>query len=229
MTMADQTTAPVMIDVVSDVVCPWCFLGKRRLEAALAALPEIKTVVRWRPFQLDPTVPPGGIERDAYIAGRFGDRSRFAAAEERLIAMGRAEGLNYRFDLIQRTPNTIDAHRLVRWASEIGQEAEIVERLFNLYFIEGADVGDHQVLAEAGALVGLDRDETLKRLAGDDDRANVTNEIANAQRIGVTGVPTFILIGRYGVAGAQETPTMIEAIRRAAAEAGKTSATVGGN
>lgn len=219
MTANGQSTAPVTIDVVSDVVCPWCFLGKRHLEAALADLPEIAATVRWRPFQLDPTVPPEGIERDAYIAQRFGDRARFAAAEERLLTMGRAAGLDYRFDLIRRTPNTIDAHRLVRWAGAIGREADIVERLFNLYFIEGADVGDHAVLADAGAAVGLDREETLKRLSGEEDRAAIVEEIAAAQRIGVTGVPTFILIGRYGLAGAQPKEAMVEAIRRAAAEA----------
>jgi len=219
MTTAEERTAPVTIDIVSDVVCPWCFLGKRRLESALAAIPEIETVIRWRPFQLDPTVPPGGVERDAYIARRFGDRSRFEESERRLAEMGAAEGADYRFDLIRRIPNTIDANRLIRWGGEIGREADIVERLFQLHFVEGADIGDHEVLAGAAAAVGMYRSATLERLARDVDRAIVEAEIANAQRIGVTGVPTFILIGRYGLAGAQPAETLVDSIRRAAAEA----------
>lgn len=222
--MTSANTTPVTIDVVSDVVCPWCFLGKRRLEAAIAALPEIETVIRWRPYQLDPSVPAEGVDRDEYIAQRFGDVSRFEAAQKNLTEMGQREGAPYRFDLIQRTPNTIDAHRLVRWAGAIGREADAVERLFSHYFVEGADVGSHEVLADVGAEIGLDREETLSRLAGDADRDTVRAEIASAQQIGVTGVPTFILIGRYGVVGAQPTETLVGAIRRAAAEAAGTAA-----
>lgn len=217
--MTSANTSPVTIDIVSDVVCPWCFLGKRRLEAALAELPEIETVIRWRPYQLDPSVPPEGVDRDEYIAKRFGDSSRFEAAQQNLTEMGQREGAPYRFDLIKRSPNTIDAHRLIRWAGSIGREAEAVERLFTLYFVEGADVGSHDVLADVGAELGLDRDATLARLASDEDRDVVRAEIASSQRIGVTGVPTFILIGRYGVVGAQSKEVLVESIRRAAAEA----------
>ncbi|MCC6736775.1 MAG: DsbA family oxidoreductase [Bauldia sp.] len=209
---------PLPIDVVSDVVCPWCFIGKRRLEAAIASLPEIPVAVRWRPFQLDPSVPPGGLDRDEYMQKKFGSLGSLDAAHERLTALGRAEGAPYRFDLIRRNPNTIDAHRVVRWAADAGQEAEIVERLFTDYFVNGRDVGDHQILADAAESVGLDRATTLTRLASPHDRAAVEAEIAAAQRIGVTGVPCFIIARKYGVMGAQTADVLANAIRQAAAE-----------
>ncbi len=213
-----MAAAPLSIDVVSDVVCPWCFIGKRRLEAAIAGVPEIPVAVRWRPFQLDPSVPPGGLDRDEYMRRKFGSDGSLDAAQDRLTAMGLAEGAPYRFDLIRRSPNTIDAHRVVRWATEAGREEEIVERLFTDYFAEGRDVGDHKVLADAGESVGLDRETTLRRLASAHDRAAVEAEIAAAQRIGVTGVPCFIIGNKYGVVGAQTADVLASAIRKAAGE-----------
>ncbi len=217
-TQPETQSAPLVIDVVSDVVCPWCYLGKKRLEAALAALPDIEATIRWHPYQLDPSVPPGGIDRAKHMAEKFGDLARLEAAHDRLSELGLHEGIVYNFDRIERAPNTIDAHRLVRWAGAIGKEAEAVDRLFHLYFTEGADVGDHEVLADLAAELGLDRAETLQRLAGDEGREEVNVEIAAAQEIGVTGVPTFILIGRYGVVGAQPTEVFTRAIRQAAAD-----------
>ena len=216
-------TSPLSIDVVSDVVCPWCFLGKRRLEAAVAAV-DIPVEIHWRPFQLDPSIPPGGIDREDYIRGKFGDLDALDAAHERLVTMGKAVGANYRFDLIRRNPNTIDAHRIIRWATEAGQESEIVERLFTDYFTLGRDVGDQAVLADAAESVGLDRTATLERLAGPDDRNAILAEIAAAQRIGVTGVPCFIFGKKYGVMGAQAEETLIRAIRQAAADLAKAPA-----
>ena len=206
-------TSPLSIDVV----CPWCFLGKRRLEAAVAAV-DIPVEIHWRPFQLDPSIPPEGIDREDYIRGKFGDLDALDAAHERLVTMGKAVGADYRFDLIRRNPNTIDAHRIIRWASEAGQESEIVERLFTDYFTLGRDVGDHAVLADAAESVGLGRTATLERLAGTDDRNAILAEIAAAQRIGVTGVPCFIFGKKYGVMGAQAEETLIRAIRQAAAD-----------
>ncbi len=145
-----RTSEPLTIDVVSDVVCPWCYLGKRRLERALDLVPATPVVIRWRPFQLDASVPPEGMDRQEYMRGKFGDLSRIDAAHERLAAFGKAEGIDYRFDEIRRAPNTIDAHRLVRWTPVELQEA-IVETLFRAYFTEGRDIGNHAVLAELGA------------------------------------------------------------------------------
>jgi predicted DsbA family dithiol-disulfide isomerase len=216
-------TAPLSIDVVSDVVCPWCFLGKRRLEAAVRAV-DIPVEIHWRPFQLDPSIPPEGVDRDDYIRTKFGDLDALDAAHERLAKMGRAVGANYRFDLIRRNPNTIDAHRVVRWATAKGHESAIVERLFADYFTNGLDVGDHGILADAAASVGLDREATLLRLAGPDDRNAILAEIADAQRMGVTGVPCFIFGNKYGVMGAQAEETLIRAIRQASAHLAETPA-----
>ena len=224
-TQADSQSKSLVIDVVSDVVCPWCFLGKKRLETALAALPDVDATIRWHPFQLDPTVPPGGLDRADYMAAKFGDPARMEAAHDRLTELGLREGIVYNFDRIKRAPNTIDAHRLVRWAGAVGKEAEAVDRLFHLYFTEGVDVGDHEVLANLGAELGLDRDETLRRLASDEDRDEIDVEIAAAQEIGVTGVPTFILIGRYGVVGAQPTEVFTQAIHKAMADLNQAVAT----
>jgi predicted DsbA family dithiol-disulfide isomerase len=212
-----QATA-LTIDVVSDVVCPWCYLGKRRLERAQAIVADVNVAIRWRPFQLDPTVPPGGIDRQDYLRRKFGDPRRIEAAHERLAAFGKAEGIDYRFDLIRRSPNTIDAHRVVRWAAG-EREGAMVERLFRAYFTEGFDIGDHAVLAALAGEAGLDPSAVAARLATDDDRETVTAEIERAYRLGVTGVPTFIVASHYGVVGAEAPGTIAEAIRQAAAEA----------
>jgi len=205
------------IDVVSDVVCPWCYLGKRRLERALTLVPDVAIEVRWRPFQLDPTIPPEGIDRRAYIEKKFGIAGTVTPMHERLAEVGIDEGIDYHFERIKRSPNTIDAHRLIRWAGP-GQEEPTVERLFRAYFIEGRDIGDHTVLGEVAGDVGLDGDSLEKRLSTDEDRSIVEQEIAEAYRIGVTGVPCFIVGGRYAVMGAQSPETIAEAIQAVVTE-----------
>jgi predicted DsbA family dithiol-disulfide isomerase len=206
------------IDVVSDVVCPWCYLGKRRLEHAVALVPEVAVSVHWRPYQLDPSVPPEGMSREDYIVGKFGNLAALNEAHQRLTDYGRAEGVDYHFERITRSANTINAHRVVRWASAEGRQEPMVERLFAAYFGEGRDIGEIAVLADIAGEVGLDRTIIAARLGGDDDRAAVAAEIADAYRIGVTGVPTFILAERYGVVGAQSAETLAGAIRQAAAK-----------
>lgn len=207
---------PVRIDVVSDVVCPWCYLGKARLEEALRLVPEIHADVHWHPFQLDPTIPPEGMDRDAYMRRKFGDLDRLRGAHQRLEEAGREAGIAYRFDAQKRAANTLDAHRLVRWAGESGKEAWMVDRLFRLYFTEGADVGDRGVLADAAAEAGMDRTDIEARLASDRDRAAVQAEIAMWQRAGITGVPCFVLDRRYAVMGAQEPEAIADALRQVA-------------
>jgi predicted DsbA family dithiol-disulfide isomerase len=202
------------IDVVSDVVCPWCFVGKRRLEEAVARA-GVPIEVRWRPFQLDPTIPPEGKGRREYLEGKFGSLERVRPMHDRLVEIGRAEGIAFDFDRIAISPNTLDAHRLVRWAGETGRQQEMVEALFRAYFLEGRNIGAHTVLADVAAEVGLPRAGIAARLATDEDRDAVAAEIAAAQRIGVTGVPTFILAGRYGIAGAQAAEQLADAIKAA--------------
>ncbi len=215
-----SSVAPVTIDVVSDVVCPWCYLGKARLDQALAEIGgTIPVTVRWQPYQLDPTVPAEGLSRDAYMIAKFGDLSRIDAAHRRLTALGAAAGITYRFDAITRAPNTIDAHRVVHWAAEAGLEGAMVTRLFELEFAEGADVGNHGVLAEAARAVGMDAAEVMRKLAAGVDDALIRAEAQRWIDMGVSGVPCFVLNGRYAVMGAQETATLVAAIRQVAAEA----------
>ncbi len=193
---------PVAIDVVSDVICPWCYLGKQRLEKGIT-LAGRPVVVRWRPYQLDPSIPPEGMHRRAYLQSKFGPGDGIARAHERLTALGAEEGVGFAFDRINVTPNTLDAHRLSRWASAEGKQDATVTALFHAYFTEGRDIGDVGVLAELASEIGVDGPDVAQRLASHEDRAEVQSEAIHARRIGITGVPTFILANRYGLVGAQ--------------------------
>ena len=209
--MNAPSLAPITVDVVSDVVCPWCLIGKRRLEKAMAAF-KTPLAIRWRPFQLDPTIPPGGKDRRAYLEAKFGSAERIRQLHEHVSAAGASEGIDFAFDKILVSPNTLDAHRLIRWASQAGVEDKIVEALFRAYFFEGKNIGDRAVLADIAAAHGMDRDTTLSRLAGDRDRDDVAEEIASARRIGVTGVPTFIIGNRYAVVGAHPAEEILRTL-----------------
>ncbi|ESR26583.1 DsbA family oxidoreductase [Lutibaculum baratangense] len=207
------------IDVVSDTICPWCYIGKRRLEQALAMRPDVEAEVRWRPFQLDPTIPRGGVDRQQYLENKFGGPERAREIYGRIEAAADAEGLEVDFGRIARTPNTIDSHRLIRWAASTGRQSDVVEDLFRHYFSEGGDIEDPQVLTAIAETNGIDGDLIAELLAGDADRDLVEKEIALAQQLGVTGVPCFILADRFGVVGAQSPETLAEAIDRARVEA----------
>ena len=212
--MNDQAQV-LKIDVISDVVCPWCYLGKKRLARALAGERSEHIEVHWRPYQLDPSIPPGGVDRQAYLRNKFGDDGRLAQVHERLRALGAEEGLAFAFDKIERAPNTLDAHRLIRWASETGLQDAIVERLFSLYFQEGRDIGDRRLLAETAREAGMDFKDVEKRLSEGVDESEVRREISQAQSLGVTGVPFFIFASRFGVPGAQSAEVLSTAIERA--------------
>ena len=219
--MTDRQT--LTIDVVSDVVCPWCYLGQKRLDHAIAAAPDIDVAVTWRPFQLDSTIPPQGMDRKAYMRAKFGDEARLRDAHARLEALGAAEGIDYAFDAITVSPNTLDAHRVIRWAGANGPEAQnkLVRLLFKLYFEEGADIGDHAVLAQAAGEAGMDAAVVETMLASDADRDAVAEEAQTASRMGVTGVPCFLFEGKYAVMGAQDTSTLTDAIKQIAAAKAK--------
>jgi predicted DsbA family dithiol-disulfide isomerase len=204
---------PLVIDVVSDVVCPWCYLGKRRLEAALAEGGE--TRVRWRPYQLDPSIPAAGLERKAYMRAKFRDDARLAEIHARLTALGAEAGIAFDFEAIARSPNTLDAHRLIRFADEDGKADAVVERLFQAYFERGLDIGDRAVLAEIGRDAGLDGIET--RLASEEGVAEVREEIEAAQRMGVQGVPFFVFASKLAVSGAQSAEALAQAMAEARA------------
>ena len=214
MSEADQV---LTIDVVSDVVCPWCYLGEKRLEEALSeeAGP---VVVRWRPYQLDPTIPEGGLDRTEYMEKKFGKSGRLQSAHENLTRLGAEVGVPFAFDKIKRSPNTLDAHRLIRWAASAGVQAEVADRLFKAYFVEGRDIGDRGVLLEIAGECGLDAGEVEKLFADDADIDLVREEIEQAQAMGVSGVPFFIFGGRVGVPGAQEPSVLRQAIAQARQE-----------
>lgn len=208
------------IDVVSDVVCPWCFLGMRRLQSALAKVPNTDVEVRWRPFQLDPTIPPEGKERKAYMLAKFNDENRLRQAHANLVTLGAVEGISFDFEAITVAPNTLDAHRLIRWAAASGEgiQNKLVSTLFSYYFEQGKNIGDHGTLVEAAREAGMDTAVVEALLPTDADRDEVSTEIVTASRMGITGVPCFLLEGKYAVMGAQDTATLADAIRQVAAE-----------
>jgi predicted DsbA family dithiol-disulfide isomerase len=206
------------IDVVSDVVCPWCYLGEKRLGIALSGEQE-PVAIRWRPFQLDPTIPQGGLDRAEYMEKKFGKGDRLRAAHDRLTTLGAEVGLPFAFDRIRRAPNTLDAHRLIRWAGSAGKQAEVVDRLFRAYFVDGLDIGDHAVLLRVAGECGLDVEIVASLLKRDDDKDAVRRDIEEAQALGVSGVPFFIFGGRLAVSGAQDIEVLRGAIAQARAEA----------
>ncbi|PZF76767.1 disulfide bond formation protein DsbA [Aestuariivirga litoralis] len=213
--MADRFT----IDVVSDVICPWCFLGKRRLDAALAAL-DMDVFIRWRPYMLDPTIPPEGLDRHQYMLNKFG-AEKLKTIHDPLIEAGRELDVPYRFDLITRTPNTLDAHRLIRWSHTVERQTEMVERLFMAYWSEGKDVGDRDVLAACAGEAGINAQQIRELLDTEQDVEETRAEIQHATNIGVTGVPTFILAQSYALVGAQSPAVLVDAISRVAKEVGE--------
>lgn len=207
---------PVRIDVISDVVCPWCFIGKRRLEKALALNPDIPVEVHWRPYFLNDWIPREGISREQYLTTKFGSVDRYKGIAQRVSAAAAADGLTYAMDKISRQPNTLDAHRLIRWAGGIGKAAEMKQRLMDLYFTEGADLTSHTVLAQAAADIGLDAEATHKALASDKDVAEIEREALSAKEAGIDGVPCFIFGGKFAISGAQAPEDLAEAIKRMA-------------
>jgi predicted DsbA family dithiol-disulfide isomerase len=206
-----------IVDVVSDVICPWCFLGKRRLDAALARIENLDVFVRWRPFMLDPTIPPEGLDRQDYMLAKFGPE-RLKTIHDPLIAAGEELGVPFDFDAITRTPNTLDAHRLIRWSHTVERQHETAERLFMAYWSEGQDVGDRDVLAKCAGDVGINAAQIRELLDSAQDVEETKAEIQHATSIGVTGVPTFILGQSYALVGAQSPEVLADAIGRVAKE-----------
>ena len=208
----------ITVDVVSDVVCPWCFIGQKRLDKAIAAASDVDVRVSWRPFQLDPTIPPGGMDRRQYMLGKFGSEERIQQIHARIEPLGEAEGIHFAFGAIKVAANTLDAHRVIRWAGAAGEDVQnrLVRRLFQLNFEEGVNIGDHAVLVKAAGEAGMDASVVETLLPTDADVEAVRNEIATASRMGITGVPCFLLEGKYAVMGAQDAATLADAIRQVA-------------
>ena len=207
---------PVRIDVVSDVVCPWCFIGKHRLEAALKLKPDIAVEVHYRPYFLNDWIPREGIARDEYLTTKFGSVERYKGIAQRVGAAAAAEGLVYASDKMKRQPNTLDCHRLIHWAEAIGKSAEMKQKLMDLYFTEGADLTQADTLVQAAADVGLNADTVRADLATDKDVALIEQEAQQAKEAGIEGVPCFIFGGKFAVSGAQAPEYLAEAIERIA-------------
>jgi len=212
--MSDQAPA-LFIDVYSDVICPWCYVGKRRLERALAQLHgAVQTQVRWRPFQLNPTMPKEGIDRKTYLEAKFGGAAAAQAIYGQVARAGDEEGIPFAFDRIARTPNTFAAHRLIWPAGHQGKQDEMVETLFRRYFVEGQDIGNVEMLSHAAVDAGLDGTGIEAFLAGDEGAEQVRPEEASGRRLGIRGVPYFVLNGAHALSGAQPPEQFLAAFRQ---------------
>lgn len=192
----------VTLDILSDPICPWCYIGKTRLERAIAKAGVDPFEITWRPFQLNPDMPPEGVDRTAYLETKFG-KDRAASFYAQIEETAKADGLDVDFGAIKRTPNTIDAHRVIRWAAQAGHQTPLVQELFERYFRRGEDISDHTILADAAGIAGLDRDVIARLLTTETDRDEVIAEDRQARDMGVSGVPTFIVASRHVVNGAQ--------------------------
>ena len=209
-------SAALHIDVVSDVVCPWCFIGKHRLETALTRVPDIAVAINWRPYFLNPWIPREGIDRQTYLETKFGSAERYAVIAERVAAAAAMEGLLYATDAIGRQPNTLDCHRLILWSRSATDPGRMKQRLMELYFSEGADLTDPNTLIGAAVDCGMDGDLVRRLLASDADVDRVEADANAAKEAGIDGVPCFIFGGSVIVTGAQSPEYLANAIERTA-------------
>ncbi len=200
------------LDILSDPICPWCYIGKAGLDQALAARPDHPLEVTWHPFQLNPDMPSEGMDRDAYLSAKFGGAEGAASVYDRIAQTAKDAGLPADLNGIARTPNTVDAHRLIHWAGIEGHQNAVVDALFAAYFVEGRDIGDPDVLADIADAAGLDAALIRRLLASDADAEDIRARDKAAREMGVTGVPTFILGDRHAVPGAQPTELWLQVI-----------------
>lgn len=193
----------VKLDILSDPICPWCYIGKTNLEKALAAVPDHPFVIEWHPFQLNPDMPAGGMDRREYLEAKFKGKEGAVQAYAPVVEHAQKSGLSINFEAMQRTPNTLDAHRLIHWAGIEGVQNDIVDALFKAYFEEGRDIGDHDVLADIADSNGMDGSVVRKLLASDSDAEDIRQRDAHSREMGVSSVPTFIVGSQHAVPGAQ--------------------------
>lgn len=193
----------VSLDILSDPICPWCYIGKTQLDRALSAAPVNPFVIQWHPFQLNPDMPPEGMDRRAYLEAKFGGREGAVRAYTPVVEQAKAAGLEIDLEAMKRTPNTLDAHRLIHWAGIEHKQLQAVDALFAAYFTEGRDIGQAEVLADIADTIGMDASVVLRLLESDADREDIARRDAEARRMGVNSVPTFIVAGKHAVPGAQ--------------------------
>jgi len=209
---------PLQIDIVSDVVCPWCYIGKRRIENALALAPDVPVEIHWRPFFLNSWVRAEGIGRDEYLTAKFGSVEAYKGIAGRVVAAAGEEGLLYRPDLVKRQPNTIDCHRLIHWADAEGKSAAMKQRLMELYFRDGGDLTDTRCWCRRRPIAGSTPATLRKRLSTDEDVELISAQAQDAADKGISGVPTFVFAQKYAVSGAQPADQLARAIRQVSAE-----------
>ena len=198
------------LDIFADVICPWCWIGKRRLERALRARPQPGLVTRWRAFQLNPGMPAAGMDRREYLSAKFGGDAQATRIYDVIRAAGESEGLEFAFDRIQRTPSTLKAHRLVRLAQERGQGSSMIEVLFQAYFTRGEDIGDREILVDAAAGLGFAPEEVRRHIDSAEGLEAVQGEDALARRHGINGVPCYIFNSKFALAGAHEPEVLFQ-------------------
>lgn len=209
------------IEIYSDSICPWCFIGKRRLERALAERPQEGLEITWRTFQLNPNMPIDGMDRGRYMALKFGGADKAKDIYQPVIEAGQMEKLDFAFDKMTRTPSTLASHRLIRWAGRQGKAAPLVEALFQAYFLKAQDIGKHEVLEEIAASAGFDRKAVADYLSGSEDLLDVMAEDAKAREMGIQGVPTYVFNGKYVISGAHPPEVLHQIFDLIAAEENK--------
>ena len=193
----------VKLDILSDPICPWCYIGKTHLDRALQARPDHPFEIEWHPFQLNPDMPAGGMDRRTYLETKFGGKDGAVRAYAPVVEHAEAAGLKIDFEGMQRTPNTLDAHRLILWAGVEGRQTAAISALFEAYFVEARDIGDHEVLADLADGIGMDAAVILRLLASDADAQAIREKDAQARKMGISSVPTFIVAQQHAVPGAQ--------------------------
>lgn len=208
----------VKLDIVSDPICPWCYIGKTLLDAALAQRPDHPFVIEWHPFQLNPDMPRTGMERAAYLEAKFGSKEKAVEAYAPVVEKAEAAGLSINFEAMQRTPNTLDAHRLIHWAGIEGKQEGAAMALFAAYFTEGRDIGDAEVLSDIADGLGMDAPVISRLLASDADEAAVRDRDAQFREMGISSVPTFIVAAQHAVPGAQDSDLWLTVIDEIIAE-----------
>lgn len=203
----------IKLDIISDVICPWCYIGKAHLDRALEANPDHPFTIEWHPFQLNPTMPEDGMDRREYLEHKFGGKEGAIRVYGQIAEAAVAAGLDIDFGAIQRTPNTINAHRLIHWAGLEGRQTAVVSKLFKAYFKEGRDIGDTEVLLDIAEAAEMDRDMVARLLATDQDVEDIRARDANARERGVSGVPTHIVANQHVLPGAQQPDLWMNVIK----------------
>jgi predicted DsbA family dithiol-disulfide isomerase len=193
----------VKLDIMSDPICPWCYIGKTHLDKALAEVPDHPFVIEWHPFQLNPDMPREGMDRREYLERKFGGKEGAVKAYAPVVEHAEKAGLTINFEAMKRTPNTLDAHRLIHWAGIEGKQGQVVDALFQAYFVDAKDIGDQAVLAEIAQAAGMEADVAARLLEGDSDVQAIRDRDAHSREMGVSSVPTFIVANQHAVPGAQ--------------------------